>query len=172
MKHLTTTLIGLGITLAISGCGHKKHQPEPTVAEQQLAKFDAMVKIWKDIKSKNKDYTYSFGYYREGYRVDYDVIGDKIVCRQKTWYQPEGRPNIREVGEEINSNDWAGAKAYTLDEIHQDCRPRVAKDPYLPVGETMWGYPYWCSGAFDLEIGEGVDKFSTSKTVCDKPLPE
>lgn len=161
------------VSLLTTGCG-KKFQPEPTVTEQRLSRFDNMVAVWKDLRSRKKITQYRYRYDRDDYKVQIDVVGDEVVCRQKVALRAGAGPNIREVGEAINSHDWEGSKAYTLDEVHAECRARVAKDPYLPVFETMLdGYPYWCEGAFDLLYDNGMKMLNTSAELfCSKPLPK
>lgn len=160
-------------SLITTGCG-KKYQPEPTVTEQRLARFDSMVAVWKDLRDRKKITQYSYRYNRDGYKVQIDVVGDEVVCRQKVASRKDAGPNIREVGEAINSHDWDRAKAYTLEEVHAECRKRVAKDPYLPILEPLlYNYPYWCEGAFDLPYEDGMKMYlAHAEPYCSKPLPK
>lgn len=159
----------LAATLLVSGCGQKK--PEPTTYELKSQKLEEAIRVWYTIKKNNDVNKYSYMYALENHWVSVDVLNDKLYCRERTtlWGEDSGK-NDREFGKDINTNDWGGLpKAYTFEQIHEECRRVIKEVPETRLSYTWGGALLWCDGAFGDMEGPGLLGYSTSKLACDRP---
>lgn len=166
MRH-TISLIAL---LTLIGCG-KKSQPEPTEYELKSAELEKAIDKWYFLKESNKITKYTYQYQLKDHWLTVDVMNDKLFCRERTtlWGDDSGKTD-REYGDAINKNDWDGLpKAYTFEQIHEECRRIIKEDPSTPLSWTWGGALLWCDGAFGDPEGPGLLNYSTSKVTCPPP---
>lgn len=159
----------LAAMLLVSGCGQKT--PEPSAYELKSEKLEEAIRAWNFYKINNKINKYSYMYSLKDYWLSVDVLDDRLYCRERTtlWGKDSGK-NDREFGDEINTNDWGGLpKAYTFEQIHEECRRIIKEAPETRLSYTWGGALLWCDGAFGNREGPGLLGLSTTKLACDRP---
>lgn len=158
MLRITTIFLLAGL---LSGCGEDSKQDEPSSADQNRDKLEAAIAQWGDFKKeKNAQvYSYTIRQPRSLVQVDVDAGTDKLLCRKLIYKLTEDGPSPEpEKGAEVNKNDWGGApKAWTMPELHSECRRVIKEDPDASVIRTQDGSLLWCQGAFGYPNGQWVN---------------
>lgn len=167
MKKIAIGFLLAGLTV---GCG-KKYERPLTEYEQKSAKLEEAIGKWYFLKKRNKVTKYSYKYSLKDYWLAVDVLNDKLYCRQRTTLWGENSNKVdREFGDDINTNDWDGLpKAYTFEQIHEECRRVIKETPEARLSHTWGGALLWCDGAFGDMEGPGLLGYSTSELACDRP---
>lgn len=157
----------------LMGCGAKKHTPPPTEYEQKSADLEEAIGVWERRKAEGKVKNYSYVFFRKRIWVEVtvDATSEKPMCRQLFYVLAEDEPNPPiEKGPDVNKNDWGGApKAWTMPELHEECRRVVKENPSAWLGYTWGGALLWCEGAWGYKENEGVGLRGWG---TDSPSPE
>lgn len=171
MKKSIVIYIALGLVV---GCGDndKKEDRPQTPYEKRLAHLEAKIAEWEESKAKGLE-IYSIGYNRLGspnYYVDIDVGNDEFLCRSKT---PLGEAMITEKGDKINSNDWEGTLAYTIEQVHAECRKSIKKNPEAILNYSWGSTLVWCQGNFGIDDPRrGIVHFGIPDAPCEGRSPD
>lgn len=154
--------IGLLLLTILLSCGDKKSQPAPTEYEQKISRIERAEREWAEEKKTVQ--IYNLGYYRRGYYVELDIVGDKVVTRcQNTM---DGVVTI-EKGEDIGTNEWGNTPPVTLDDVYTECKKTFEKNPsarllFSPAGDVLW-----CDGNFGISgLENGTSFFGTGSPQC------